>query len=104
PDAPPLPPRPSDVGAGIFGGGSGACVVSKQSDMSSAVSSRGLMDGTPNNSWQNFNRLMWERCVFETYPCREYGLMKRLGPGEPYRNCWPSNSGCASPGYWARRL
>src|SRR4029077_9761066 len=83
PGAPPLPPRPSAVGAGSFGGASGTCIGSKQADMSSAVSSRGLMDGTPNNSWQNFTRLMWECCVCETYPFRAYGLMTRQGTREP---------------------
>src|ERR1700693_1595315 len=40
----PPPPAPSAVGGGRFGGASGTCVGSKQSDISSAVSSRGLTD------------------------------------------------------------
>lgn len=64
------PPLPSKVGAGRFGGGSGLCAGSKQSDMSSAVSSLGLMDGMPSKVPQNFNRLMWECCVRETNPLR----------------------------------
>jgi hypothetical protein len=54
-------PLPNFVGAGRTGAGSGACDGSKQSDISSAVSSRVLMDWMPNNVWQNFKRLMCER-------------------------------------------
>ena len=43
-EVPPPPPRPSAVGGRRFGGASGACVGSKQSDISSDVSSRGLTD------------------------------------------------------------
>ena len=55
----------------------------KQSDISSDVSSRGLTDWMPNKVWQNFNRLMCERCVGETNPFRAYGLITRQGTREP---------------------
>ena len=76
------PTVPTDVG-GRFGGASGVCVGSKQSDMSSAVSSRELIDGMPSRFWQNFNRLMCECCTCETKPFRAYGLITRQGTREP---------------------
>lgn len=77
------PPPPTNVGGGRLGGARGTCVGSKQSDMSSAVSSRGLMDGMPSKFWQNFNRLMCECCIRETKPLRAYGLITRQGTREP---------------------
>src|SRR5438874_12802184 len=80
------------------GGSNGFCLKSKQSDMSSAASSRALRGLRPNVDSQNLTRLTCECWTCETCAALAYGLNTRHPTREPYRNWVPSGHFSSSGG------